>query len=127
MADLFGNSLTDPRVTLYEEDVVTLIRAGRTSYDAILLDVDNGPDGFSRQANDRLYDTTGLAAARLALRPGGVLAVWSASRNPKFTQRLGKAGFAVEEVPVRANGAGGGARHMIWIATSPGPVRPREA
>jgi spermidine synthase len=121
MAELFGDSLSDPRVTICEEDVVTLIRAGRASYDAILLDVDNGPDALSRKANNRLYDPAGLAAARLALQPGGVLAVWSAAPDPKFTQRLGKAGFEVEEVRVRANARGGGSRHVIWIAAKPAP------
>jgi len=124
MAELFGDSLGDPRVTIREEDVVGLIRSARAGYDAILLDVDNGPDGLSRKANDRLYDATGLAAARLALRPGGVLALWSAAPDATFTRRLRKAGFAAEEVRVRANGARGGARQVIWIATSPGPAAP---
>ena len=124
MAELFGDSLGDPRVTIREEDVVGLIRSARAGYDAILLDVDNGPDGLSRKANDRLYDATGLAAARLALRPGGVLALWSAAPDATFTRRLRKAGFAAEEVRVRANGARRGARQVIWIATSPGPAAP---
>jgi spermidine synthase len=119
MAALFGSCLTDPRVTICEDDVGRLIRSGRASYDAILLDVDNGPAGLSRKANDRLYDKDGLAAARTALHPGGVLAVWSAAPDAKFTLRLRKAGFAVDEVRVRANGAGGGSRHIIWFATNP--------
>src|SRR5581483_8423796 len=116
LAPCFGSSLTDPRVSICERDVVELIRAGRASYDAILLDVDNGPDGLCRKANDRLYDSAGLAAARAALRPGGVLAVWSVAPDPKFTERLGKIGFSVEEVRVRATASGRGARHVIWIA-----------
>ena len=93
------------------------------TYDAILLDVDNGPEGFTRLANDRLYDARGLAAARAALSPGGVLAVWSSGPDRKFTQRLRDAGFATEEVATRARGARGGARHVIWIATRPADAR----
>ena len=117
MADLFGDSLTDKRVSIREEDVGKLIKSERAAYDIILLDVDNGPEGLTRDANDALYDLKGLAAARLALRPGGVLAVWSSGPNPRFTQRLRKAGFDVDEVPIRATGSRSGARHMIWMAT----------
>jgi spermidine synthase len=117
LAEIFGGSLTDPRVTVCEADVSHLIRSDRPIFDAILLDVDNGPEGLTRETNDRLYDLNGLRAARSALRPGGILAVWSSGPNLKFTGRLRKAGFEVEEIKVRANGSGGGARHMIWIAT----------
>jgi len=117
MADLHGASLTDPRVSIQETDVVRLIRSARASYDAILLDVDNGPEGLTREANDSLYHAAGLMAARAALRPGGVLAVWSSGPDRSFTQRLHRAGFAVEEIKVRANGKRGGARHVVWIAT----------
>lgn len=116
MAEIFGDSLTDPRVTIREADVGDVIRSDRTAFDAILLDVDNGPEGLTRKTNDGLYDLKGLGAARTALRPGGILAVWSSGPNPKFTWRLQKAGFAVEEVRARANGVRGGARHVIWIA-----------
>ena len=116
MAELFGNSLADPRVLIKETDVGDLIRSGRSAYDAILLDVDNGPEGMTREANDRLYDLDGLAAAYMALRPGGVLAIWSSQPDPKFTQRLRKTGFAVVENPVRAKGPQGGAQHFIWTA-----------
>jgi len=117
MAEVFGGSLTDPRVTARQTDVGDLIRYGSSAFDAILLDVDNGPEGLSRKANDALYDLEGLRAACAALRPGGVLAVWSARPDLKFSQRLRKAGFGVDEVKVRANGSRGGARHVIWIAT----------
>jgi spermidine synthase len=117
MAELHGASLTDPRVSILEQDVGQLIRGARASYDAILLDVDNGPEGLTREANDGLYTMAGLAAAQKALRPGGVLAVWSSGPDRSFTQRLQKAGFGVEEVKARANGKRGGARHVIWIAT----------
>lgn len=117
MAEIFGTSLTDPRVGLREADVGHLIRSKAAGFDAILLDVDNGPEGLTRESNDALYDAKGLSAAHAALRPAGVLAVWSSGPSPKFTARLYKAGFEVEEVKVRANGSRGGARHVIWIAT----------
>ncbi|MEE1658260.1 hypothetical protein VB618_18840 [Microvirga sp. CF3062] len=120
MAEVFGDSLMDPRVSIVEGDVGRLIRSGRSAYDAILLDVDNGPEGLTRKTNDSLYDLPGLSTARTALAPGGVLAVWSSAPNKAFTQRLRKVGFRVDEVGVRANGRRGGARHTIWIATKQG-------
>ncbi|MBB4197637.1 spermidine synthase [Rhodoblastus sphagnicola] len=116
MAELHGASLTDARVKIVETDVARLIRAARACWDAILLDVDNGPDGLTRDSNDGLYSREGLLSARAALRPGGVLAIWSAHAAPEFAQALRKARFSVEEVKVRANGKRGGARHVIWIA-----------
>ena len=115
MAALAGGCLDDPRVSLKMADVADLI-AKTSGYDAILLDVDNGPDGLVRAANDRLYSPAGLRAARAALRPDGVLAIWSAARDLAFTRRLGGAGFAVEEVEVRARANGKGPRHTIWFA-----------
>jgi spermidine synthase len=117
MADVFGDSLTDPRVRIHDGDVVPLIRDARAAFDAILLDVDNGPAGLARSTNDGLYDAAGLSAAHAALRPGGVLAVWSAGPDADFARRLRQTGFGVEEVRARASGARGGARHVIWIAT----------
>jgi spermidine synthase len=117
MAEIFGDSLKDPRVSIREADVTEIIRTHRSKFDAILLDVDNGPEGLTRKANDALYSSTGLTAAHAALRPGGVLAVWSSGPNPAFAKRLGGAGFDVNEVNIRATGRGGGARHVIWIAT----------
>jgi spermidine synthase len=116
MAGLTAGCMDDPRVEVLEADVAAMIAAGRGKYDAILLDVDNGPDGLVRQANDRLYSNAGLAAARSALRPGGVLAVWSAGPDPVFARRLHNAGFAVDEVRVRARSNGKGAKHVIWFA-----------
>ena len=116
MAALHGESLTDPRTRIFEGDVAAAIAEG--AWDAILLDVDNGPDGISRPGNDRLYGAAGLARARAALRPGGVLAVWSAHPDPAFTQRLARGGFRVEAVGVRA-GRARGARHTIWLAERP--------
>jgi spermidine synthase len=117
MAALTANGLNDPRVRVHEGDVGALIASARGGFDAILLDVDNGPDGLSRAENDRLYDVRGLEAARQALRPGGMLAVWSAAPNAAFVARLGRAGFVVEEVKARAN-KGRGVRHVIWVATN---------
>ena len=119
MVEVFGKSLTDPRVRVREADVGHLIRTGRLPFDAILLDVDNGPAGLTRKSNDRLYDLEGLSAARSMLRSGGVLAVWSSGPNLNFAQRLRRTGFDVEEVVVRSTGMRGGARHVIWISTRP--------
>jgi spermidine synthase len=119
MAGIFDGCLDDARVTIHETDVGDLIRSAEARYDAIMLDVDNGPEGLSRNANDALYARSGLAAARAALRPGGVLAVWSSGPDAGFTRRLRDAGFSVEEVRTRANGKRG-ARHVIWIASNTG-------
>lgn len=116
MAELFAGSLDDPRVDIHEADVADLVASGKGAYDAILLDVDNGPDGLSRSENDRLYSLAGLAAAHAALRQGGVLAVWSSHPDRAFTTRLRQSGFEVEEVNTRARGKRG-ARHVIWLAT----------
>ena len=116
MAELAAGCLDDPRVAVVETDVAKLIAAARGTYDAILLDVDNGPDGLVRQANDGIYSASGLASAKAALRPGGVLAIWSAAPDAQFTRRLTAAGFAVDEVTVRARSNGKGARHVIWFA-----------
>ena len=117
MAELAAGCLDDPRVCIREADVGHVIAAARSRFDAILLDVDNGPDGLSRGANDGLYDLRGLKAARKALRPKGLLAVWSAAPSPKFTRRLRRTGFDVREIPLRAKGPLGGARHFIWLAS----------
>ena len=116
MAEVAAGCLDDPRVRLVQADVAEVIGAARGTYDAILLDVDNGPDGLVRAANDRVYSRDGLFAARVALAPGGVLAVWSAARDPAFSRRLHSAGFEVEEVAVRARSNGKGAHHVIWFA-----------
>lgn len=116
MAHLHLGTLDDPRVTICIDDVGRLIRAAKTRYDAILLDVDNGPDGLSREGNDALYSDKGLAQARAALRRDGVLAVWSSGPDDRFTKRLRRAGFTVSEEIVRARTTGGGARHTVWLA-----------
>jgi len=119
MAGIFGDSLDDPRASIREADVVDVIASHDSAFDAILLDVDNGPEGLIRKANDALYDLKGLNAIRRALRPGGVLAVWSSGPNPLFSKRLRAAGFDVNEVAVRATTKRSGSRHVIWFATKP--------
>jgi spermidine synthase len=118
MAHIFEGRLDDPRVAIREADVAEVIGEAKGAYDAILLDVDNGPGGLNRDANDGLYSAGGLNAARRALKPGGVLAVWSAGPDQGFTRRLRQARFAVDEVQVRAGGGRKGARHVIWVATA---------
>ena len=120
MAAVAAGCLDDPRVVVVEGDVADVIRANGFEgggFDAILLDVDNGPDGLVRAENDRLYAPRGLAVAKAALTPGGVLAVWSAGPDVKFVRRLGAAGFAVAEIAVKARTNGKGPRHVIWFAT----------
>ncbi len=116
MAELSGICLRDPRVEIVERDVRAVIAAALAAFDAILLDVDNGPEAMTHKANDRLYAADGLRESLRALRAGGALTVWSQGPDDKFTRRVQKAGFDVEEVRVRANGRGGGARHTIWVA-----------
>jgi spermidine synthase len=119
MAALHGASLDDPRVEIRVADVFDLIAAGPAGYDAILLDVDNGPDAISQPGNDRLYRKDGLQLARRALRPGGVLAIWSSAPDPAFTRRLERTGAKVEEEVVRAHRGRSGPRHTIWFARWP--------
>jgi spermidine synthase len=119
LASIFDGCLHDRRVTIEIADVGRLIAGADASFDAILLDVDNGPEGLSRHGNDRLYTHAGLAAAKRALRPGGVLAVWSSHTDDRFTRRLADAGLRVDELRVRARHGGKGARHTIWMAVKP--------
>jgi spermidine synthase len=111
-----GDPLTDQRVEIIISDVAELINGASDEYDAILLDVDNGPEGLTHPENDDLYSLHGLEQAYQALRKSGVLAVWSATPAPRFTTLLKKAGFTVEEKRVRAH-KGKGARNVIWLAS----------
>ena len=117
MAELADGCLDDPRVILVLDDVTAVIAAEAGRFDAILLDVDNGPDGLSLVANDRIYSMAGLAKAKAALKPGGIVAIWSAAPDAVFARRLRDSGFAVEEVAVRARSNGKGPKHVIWFAT----------
>jgi spermidine synthase len=115
---LSGPLLDDPRVTVRQTDVADVI-GKPNEYDAILLDVDNGPSSFTAKKNDRLYTRAGLRTAFNALRPRGIYAVWSASPDPSFTKRLQQTGFTAEEIPVRGRTATKGSRFLIWMATKP--------
>jgi spermidine synthase len=119
LAALAGHPLQDARVAVREVDVAQILRETRQAYDAILLDVDNGPEGLARRENDWLYARPGLEAAHAALRPAGVLAVWSAAPNQVFAQRLRRVGFTVDEIQVPARRSGKGRRHTIWLARRP--------
>ncbi|MEM9597769.1 MAG: hypothetical protein AAGD06_26115 [Acidobacteriota bacterium] len=118
LGHLAGHPLRDPRVRIEEGDVYDHLGPGCEPYDAILLDVDNGPEALTLDSNRRLYRDHGLRRLRRALSPGGVLAVWSASRDDRFRKRLGKAGFRVECRQARER-PGKGARHTIFLATLP--------
>jgi spermidine synthase len=110
-----GNPLQDPRTRVRVGDVSKIIKAERNAYDAILLDVDNGPEGLTRKKNNWLYSMDGLTESYSALRPGGILAVWSASSDRDFMERLRKIGFKVQQTRVRADGKRGDL-HAIWFA-----------
>ncbi len=116
LGHLAGHPIRDERVSIREADVAEIIRNERAAFDAILLDVDNGPDGLTHRGNDWLYSDDGLRASHAALQETGVLAVWSATPDATFTKALRQSGFEVEEVRVRSQGRQSAARHTIWIA-----------
>jgi spermidine synthase len=118
LAELADKPLEDPRTIVRESDVGLVIKEKAGAYDAILLDVDNGPDALTHAGNDRLYTQGGVRAAQKALKPGGILGIWSAEPDASFTKRLRGAGFKVEEVSVRARKTKG-RRHTIWLAEKP--------
>ena len=110
--------LEDDRVTVRLEDVAQVIRAGRGDYDAIMLDVDNGPQAMFQEGNDWIYSNDGLQTSFKSLRPRGVLSIWSTNPDPPFTKRLIRTGFKVEEVKARArSGRKGGGHYYVWVAT----------
>jgi spermidine synthase len=116
LSHLAGHPLRDRRVTVIQQDIAAILRTERGAYDAILQDVDNGPEGLTLKANDWLYSEAGLKAAASALRPNGVLALWSAKPNREFVKRLRKTGFDVQEIPVRSRERHRGAHHIVWTA-----------
>lgn len=120
LAHLFQDHLVDPRLSLEMADVHDVIVRQEAAFDAILLDVDNGPDGMIHLPNERLYCDWGLRAARHALRPGGVLAIWSAYTDDDFVDRLENAGFDVEEVSIPALAGEEHVIHTIWLASKGG-------
>ena len=115
LGPLAGHPLADKRVTIEVGDVAATIRASRNRFDAVLLDVDNGPAALTASDNAGLYDDRGLAAARAALRVGGVLAIWSAGEHRKFEQRLRYGRFTVDVARVRGRLKKGGPRHTIFL------------
>lgn len=121
MAAITFGCLDDPRVQLVQEDVALLIESARQGYDCILLDVDNGPEGLTRRANDWLYSAAGLAAARSALKDGGILGIWSASHDDRFAGTLARSGFSVTVIETDrgadSSPANPGEQHVIIMAT----------
>jgi spermidine synthase len=115
LGDCAGHPLSDPRTSIHLGDVADRIKSQRAAFDAILLDVDNGPEGFTHSDNNHLYSLDGLKSIRQSLRPGGVLAVWSAWNDSGFSTQLKKAQFKAETKSVRAR-AGKGSRHTIYLA-----------
>lgn len=118
LSPLYGDSLADPRGAIVQGDVADRLREAQPPYDMILMDVDNGPDGVNRDANDSLYSLAGLANLKRAVRRGGVVAVWSAGPDPAFARRFVRAGFQVDEHKVGASPSGKGPRHVIWVGVS---------
>lgn len=127
LGPLAGHPLNDPRVTVEVGDVAAVLRRSAGRFDAVLLDIDNGPDAFTTTGNQWLYGNAGVTTLRAAVAPGGVVAVWSAWEDRKFEQRLRWAGFAVEVVRVRARLAAGGPRHVIFLGVAPAEGTARAA
>ena len=110
-----GHPLRDSRASVIVDDIAKVLRSSSAAFDAILLDVDNGPDALTLRSNSWLYSLEGLAAARASLRARGILAVWSVAPDASFTARLERSGFDARAVTVRAR-PGKGARHVVWVA-----------
>lgn len=115
LGDRSGRPLDDPRTRIYLGDVANLLVKSPACFDVIALDVDNGPEGLTKTGNDWLYSVSGIGATQDALRPGGILAYWSAGQDPEFHERLRASGFLVEEIRVRGHG-NKGSRYIIWLA-----------
>ena len=119
-----GSPLKDPRTRLHIGDVTSLLRERTSNYDIIALDIDNGPEGLTSAANDWLYSQPGIATTRRALRPGGVIAYWSATSDPRFAKRLRDTGGEIFEERVHAHGKKG-TRHTIWMVKTENPGKTR--
>jgi len=119
LGPLAQHPLKDRRVQVEVQDVVVTLRSASARFDSVLLDVDNGPTAFTAETNSGVYDDRGLAAARSALKPGGILAVWSARDDRRFEQRLRYNGFRVEVKHVRSRLKKGGVRHVIFLGHKP--------
>ncbi|MCM2285861.1 MAG: hypothetical protein NDI81_13840 [Desulfobacula sp.] len=122
LSHLAGNPLDDPRVGVKPEDVAKTIQARTSFWDAVLLDVDNGPEALTHKDNHQLYTRSGLKTVFGALRPGGILSVWSAGDDEAFTLRLNQCGFHTKKKTVRARNSQKGSRHILWLAQKPDPV-----
>ena len=124
LGDCSGRPLDDPRTRVYVGDVAQLLREKRNDFDVIALDIDNGPEGLTRNTNSWIYSEQGISATVQALKPAGIVSYWSVSADQRFSDRLKRHGLKVEEISVYAHGAKG-ARHTIWLATNgPGCLRP---
>lgn len=118
LAPLYADSLSDPRTRIVQGDVADRLAEAKPPYDLILMDVDNGPDGLNRDANDSLYSLHGLTNLKRATRPGGVVSIWSAAPDDKFARRFAHAGFNVTEHKVGASPSGKGPKHIVWVGTA---------
>jgi spermidine synthase len=119
LGPLAGHPLEDKRVRIEIEDVAVTLSSRLGQFDAVLLDVDNGPAAFTASDNHTLYNEHGIAAARAALKSDGVLAVWAAREDRKFEQRLRRARFEVQVQRVRGRLKKGGPRHTIFLGRRP--------
>jgi spermidine synthase len=113
-----GEPLDDARTVVHVGDVKGLLVGAKAAFDAILLDVDNGPEGLTHADNHWLYSHEGLEDIFDTLRPEGIVAFWSAGPDPMFVIRLKKTGFKVDARTVRAR-PGKGSRHTIFLAQKP--------
>ena len=118
LGHLARHPLRDSRVRVRESDVGVVLRESRGQFDLIMLDVDNGAEGLTRKANDRLYNRGGIATARDALRPEGVLGYWAAGPDQAFARRLRESGLDVKEISIRAAKASRGVKHTVWLAVA---------